>query len=262
MTRLRLTIFTLLALSLSDGLAAEDSPSLNRKIQGKEDNLEPVEKAKDTPQGRFVESVVRVEDISDGLNRAYGYCTGAKVGDHLFLTNFHCDRPCLIMQFRAGYKATEPESAQPTYRCSKLLVKNEQLDYALYEAKPSNTEGGGITLPNLCLFRGDLHKDQRVIVASFPGGRPMELDRSQECVLSSVDVYRTDNGRDTIQHMCDTEGGSSGAPLIDYYQGFGVGLHWAGESNAYNMAIPMPLIVRDLEEKLPSEVTAKIQFCN
>jgi len=236
----------------------------DRKIQGAGDNLEPAENVNGSQLEQFVAPVVRVEDISDGIDRAYGYCTGASIGDNLFITNYHCDRPCQIIQFRGRYVGTTPETEQAVFRCSKLLAKNELLDYAVYFAEPTLPSNGSHkgTLPPLCLYRGELHPQQRVIAASHPGGRTMQLDRSEECVLSSVSVYRTDNGRDTIQHMCDTEGGSSGAPLIDYRTGYGLGLHWAGEDNSYNMAIPMPLIAADLQAKLDHSVTQHIRFCD
>jgi V8-like Glu-specific endopeptidase len=57
----------------------------------------------------------------------------------------------------------------------------------------------------------------------------------------------TDSGRDTMKHMCDTEGGSSGAPLIDKERGFAVGLHWGGKPNETNYAISMRMILEDIE---------------
>jgi hypothetical protein len=224
-----------------------------RRIIG-DNNLEPIEQTRGTHAYDFSQAVARVE-VMEG----YGFCTGARVGEDLFLSNYHCDIGCDTTVFRLGYESDIPVADRTTYRCVALIRKNELLDYALFAVEPTPQQGTPKSYPILSLSRTPAIQNMRALLASHPTGRMKVVDRSQECVISDANVTHTDSGRDTIKHTCDTEGGSSGAPVIDFERGTAIGLHWGGKANEFNYAIPMTLILDDLEANIDPSVFSRLQ---
>ncbi len=277
MTRFFALLTGVCLLAATGAAAQEDEfPWLaERKILGT-NNLESVEAAVGTRDYELARAVARVEVIEG----AYPYCTATRVGDGVFLTNWHCDHGCETMQFRMGYEKDRPEGEQRVWKCTELLRKSANLDYALFRAEPfpdatllptllpapAPEEGESIKLPGiptypvLALSPGPLVVGLAVVVPQHPTGRYKEIDRSIDCVISDVTVFHTESGRDTIKHMCDTQGGSSGAPVIDRATGNVVALHWGGRDNEFNMAIPMDLILADLEANVQADVLEEVRI--
>lgn len=233
------------AATVPAGAWANEFPWLyERKIIG-ENNLRAVEDAFGTPSYEFARSIARTEFVGTQMP----FCTASRVGKNLFLTNFHCDNDCSVMQFTMGVEKSKPEAERLTFVCKELVRSVEMLDYALFIAEPVDD-----TLeheyPILTLSDASVEMDQKLLVASHPSGRAKELDDSDECVISETVPFMTESGRNTIKHMCDTEGGSSGSPVLDRETGHIVALHWGGRSDQFNLAIPMALIVQDLRDNV------------
>ncbi len=221
-----------------------------RKVQGRDD-LESVTVLAGTPAYEFTRVVARAERAFD----EFGFCTASRVGDHLFLTNYHCDQPCAATQFRMGYVEGSSREDQAVWKCKALLHKELEFDYALYEVEPGDAETAqqASQFPILTLWVGPLRDGQLVYAASHPVGKAMQLDRSDACVITDATPFLSTMGRLTVKHGCDTEGSSSGAPLLDRTTGYGVALHWGGRLE-FNEAIPMSLVVKSLREHVPAVI--------
>ncbi len=172
------------------------------------------------------------------------------------------------MVFELDYETARSGEKHPQFTCVAPLAQNEQFDYAIYKVKPvkaakkskslmpdrssdSLDDSGVITM-----WGGAITVGQSLIVSGHPAARTKEIDRSKDCKINTI-VPEEMGGRMTIRHTCDTEGGSSGSPVLDRKTGFAVALHWGGEEG-YNMAIPMNLVIDDIEKNVDAETFAKL----
>jgi hypothetical protein len=226
-----------------------------RRVQG-DDNLELASTLRGTRAYELAGSIARVESTADG----YGYCSAIRVGKTLFMTNQHCARRCNHMRFRLGYEDDRPFSYHATFLCRSMIVASEPLDYALFRVEVENDTRLAV-YPAAVLASTEPSDYEPAILASHPldgengGGRRFkEIDRSNDCRFGRADVFTTGSGRRSIEHYCDSDVGSSGAALFDPSTGRAVALHWGGTTDAYNMAIPMSLIVDDIRQRVEQSV--------
>jgi len=295
---MRLTCFRLLFLAclLPGAWAFADEAALppwltERKVIGHND-LEPIEKTIGTPIYAESRGVARVESVEEGL----AFCTATRVGRDLFISNFHCYdfKPCPKVQFHLAYEQGLANGGQLVVPCKNVLSKNLTYDYALFQVEtcghvPSTSclslpaqprawsdawsdyladESGAAqqappdlaSFPIATLWNGPITVGQRVFAVGYPGARPKEVDRGPDCVLRTV-IPQLLEERQTITHTCDTEGGSSGSPLMDFMTGYVVALHWGG-TDKFNMAIPMSEVIADLKVQLPPEVFAQLRIAD
>ena len=84
------------------------------------------------------------------------------------------------------------------------------------------------------------------------------LRPSATCVLRTVETEQQSE-RQTITHTCDTEGGSSGSPVLDRATGNIVALHWGGQET-FNMAIPIAKVLEDIRQHVAPEVLAELKI--
>lgn len=279
-------ILTLCALTFGSSYAKASSledtdlPSwmTERRIIGS-NNLEPVVSDNILEFYDSARVVARLE-TPDGL----GYCSGSRVGENLFLTNFHCQESfdCENIWIHMGYEKGLSKNQQGVFQCSKILASNETHDYALIEVKwvgtqvdveqsrgiaPSDGESAldsqvapatASDFPIASLYVGELNTTTPIAVPSHPRGRLKEIDKSADCRILSTEITEI-SMRETMTHSCDTEGGSSGSPVINRATGAILGLHWGGVTNQ-NFMIPMASIVADLKTNLSSELFSQLSI--
>lgn len=176
-------------------------------------------------------------------------CSGVMVAPDLFLTNWHCGAPRLIptgpgLTTAAGARPFPEEGYWDPLILKTITVdlswdgdslsrdfditdkgvvaQSKELDFAIIEVKPLNYAGKVQPVP---ISREKLGKESLWIVH-----HPLAADKQIsvcEVVNLSVKGWRKESGNVDFTHQCDTEAGSSGAPVFDS-KGRLVGLHHQG----------------------------------
>ena len=132
-----------------------------------------------------------------------------------------------------------------------LIQVDSSLDYALV-LLPSNVTGtyGYMqfrdTLPSL---------DERIYIPQHPGAKGKMLAVESDTDGPYAKIYSTSQspcsgGPGDIGYYADTEGGSSGSPVLGYNDNLVVALHHC--ANCPNRGVPIPSIISDLGSNIPN----------
>lgn len=222
------------------------------------DTLQDIEKVIGTDIYDKSRIAARVEDLAGS-----GFCSGFRVGENLFMTNYHCWEvdQCEVL-FHMGYEKDLPVEQQATFKCVEVLDKLESLDFALYRVEPVGEDlTVHTTWPVATLSKAELVMDMPLLIPGHPSARPKQVDISDQCKLTRAVPYRWYD-RENIQHQCDTMGGNSGSPVLNRENGHVVAIHWgATGGTGSNHAIPMGLILDRLEAEMP-DVFAELSVSN
>lgn len=176
-------------------------------------------------------------------------CTAWRVGsDNRLFTNNHC------FNSAAGVASTEVWFNHEAAQCGSgaaaavtkvsgatLLKTDVALDYSLFTV---NQFAAIAQFGHLGLDVGTPRPGQEIFIPQHPGGRLKELAVTSDaqgggrCTLISTGV---NSGRDA-SYSCDTEGGSSGSPVIGRASNRVVALHHLGWSDCTNSGARIDLI--------------------
>jgi hypothetical protein len=203
-------------------------------------------------------------------------CSGVLVAPDLFLTNWHCGGPGVLFNERdspefpkEGYwnpsivknilidLSWDDDQISREYLCTQVLEKSEELDFALLRVRPINSLGPAQAAP---ISLTDLHSSAKLTVIHHPEGKPKQITKDCEIVNPNWKGWRTDD-KTEFTHNCDTEAGSSGAPVFNM-QGQLIGLHHLGfefdkdtclkKEPAVNKAVRIDKIIEFLRPKFPN----------
>lgn len=233
---------------------------------------------------------ISVQTDAAGLYDAVGMlgpfgCTGWFVTKSFFITNQHCvssnknpEPEAGVLQHDDNYCASMTISVNHykdrvgtlgTYKCKKIHLANQAHDVAIVEiegeANVTPLKIGSQAIPGM-----------NVIVVGHPDLNPKtvsEREGSQFCSLRDVSFPEGKTARDahiprqrpkyehSIEHNCDTLGGSSGSPIIDRASGAVVALHWDGwASSPWPHADPNGTKVANVMIDDPTNPGQKIPF--
>lgn len=180
------------------------------------------------------------------------YCTGWIAGDDRLLTNNHCfdsSAQARVTEVQFGYECVRCAGGQTRAPLkvggAKVLASDWQLDFTLFTvADPARIAH----LPALEVSATPVALHDKIYIPGHPGGRPLRIssDSSAEpaglgsnCLVG--DERRAGRGQGTdFAYLCDTEGGSSGSPVISRSTGRVVGIHHFG--GCPNQAVRMDLV--------------------
>ena len=181
-------------------------------------------------------------------------CTGSLVGADLLLTNEHCinsprDVRSAIVEF--GYDSAGANVDR--FSLVRIESKDFGLDYALVRLNaPAAGKYGR-------LFFGTLPSGAApLVIVQHPAARPKQVSFFPDCAVARGSVLgRTDKLSD-FSHVCDTLGGSSGAPVLDWNTGDIVGLHHFGYRPNIDLPENQAVHVQQLLQHIKSHVSSTI----
>ena len=166
------------------------------------------------------------------------------------MTNQHCYQKCSQTSAAFFYENEDGEFGEKM-KCVKSYQPFEGYDYWFFEV-----ESVPAGVKELQLVNANVSSGQSLWLIGHPRGAPKEIDASKECRVYQVSVGTLHNRLENFTHQCDTEGGSSGSPVIDGVNHLIVGLHWgAGASTtdpeSGNLAIPIYKVLEHLYANQP-----------
>lgn len=160
-----------------------------------------------------------------------GLCTGWLLGSegHV-MTNNHCITTTADAQntdFQFNYENTDctgvgPATPDIVANTSTLICTSAQFDYTLVELPVNPTPTYGY----LSFRATPPTVGERIYIPQHPGGRRKEIAVNDDQSFSGLAVVVDDGNR--VEYLCDTEGGSSGSPVISFMDNLVVALHNTG----------------------------------
>jgi hypothetical protein len=193
-------------------------------------------------------------------------CSGFLVAIDLFVTNNHCIESdsqvdSAVVEFGYDTKTSKPDP----YIATKLESTSVPLDYSILRLAGSpGLKYGSLKLLAVVVFASDTtpspdltsSKSMPFVIVQHPDGRPKEIS-IDKCQLKGTKRMGVSDTSD-FGHTCDTEGGSSGSPVISLGTNEVVGLHHFGfaddDVDPVNQGIYMGQILADIQKTHPELV--------
>lgn len=234
------------------------TPAVQQAIHG-QNQLMPIANAPLRIR-RFGPPVARLRFIIPGQGQAT--CTAFLVGRRLMLTNQHCIATADEMQSAiVDFNYDRPGATPQHVRTDAIVSSSAELDYTLLRLAADPPDGAGRLFFALDVDRVD---HQPLFIVEHPSGEPKQVSIA-DCSISGVQrsgvsaADKTDFG-----HTCDTLGGSSGSPVLDWTTGRVVGLHHfgflSGVPDPVNQAVHQQRILAHIKQRdaaAHAEVSAK-----
>lgn len=200
-------------------------------------------------------SVARLRFIGD--DRRIYTCTAFLIGPGLLLTNQHCiaseeERASALVDFDYDTKVSDTVFT----RLSELLATNSVFDYSIVRLSDA------IDRAPLEFDDTAAAGDDELLVIQHPGGQPKQVSL-EDCVVGQDEVDGRVQPNTDFEHLCDTQTGSSGAPVLNRDSKKVVGLHHLGfdadTNELFNRAVHIGLIEADLSDDVRQRVFGNSQ---
>jgi V8-like Glu-specific endopeptidase len=212
---------TVLSFAIVMGSQAAKADNDIEKIIGKNDLIAVNASATNVP--------LKFRNLVDAFGKIGMGCTATHIGDGYVLTAGHCfwagptpieDQDCAGAENEIQWGLREGKEAYLTSKCEKIIMaqRTEKTDYALIKVSP---------IPPVAI-KTDLQKrarlNDKMTIFSHPDELPLRW--SQSCKIQKIKDAEFDQA--LIHHVCDTNPGSSGATIINFYTLRVVGIHDGG----------------------------------
>jgi hypothetical protein len=168
------------------------------------------------------------------------FCTAWLASPNRLMTNNHCvsdDRGVRATEVQFGLECAECAGGEVRAPIKvtgdQVLTTDFTLDYTLFTvAEPASIAH----LPYLAVDSRHAEEGEKVFIPGHPGGEPLRIasESGSEPPGTGTHCQVLDNeaaghGRNTdLAYYCDSEGGSSGSPVVSRLNGRVVGLHHLG----------------------------------
>ena len=189
-------------------------------------------------------------------------CSGVVIATEpktLFLTNFHCGGPKEwgeslwsddICSNTIVDMSWDNDAVSMEYVCKHVVKVDPQLDAAVLEIVPKML--GASAAKPVRVRTSPVGADETLLMIHHPQCLPKQI--SQGCMAGqALPNWKNSALTTDFSHRCDSEGGSSGAPLFDK-EGHLVGLHHLGYAEAspdkcdnVNKAVSIPSLLEFLD---------------
>jgi S1-C subfamily serine protease len=234
--------------------ATPDWSDVYNQADGAGGRVEEFEKRQAEPVGMFITAE---GNNLDGV--ATWTCSGVLVADRpglLFLTNDHCgglseprwsSSVCLgngIVDF-----SWDGDAVSRQHHCLEVLKRSSVLDLALLRLASASSDDAAPLPANFAI---NVNQGEPIAVIHHPSSETKKISRN--CVAQITDVSGTVNEVNDFAYDCDTEAGSSGAPVFNA-EGEVIGIHHtghektaAGQCDRLNKAVRLERIREFLRE--------------
>lgn len=210
-------------------------------------------------------------------------CSGVFLTENLLLTNWHCGGPRELVQDgqtiqfpESGYwqdqivKDTiidisfDDDGLSMEYIGKKRIAMDPDLDFALLEVVPLDAMKRMLPLP---INLAPLANNQSLKIVHHPEALQKNITFGVNCRVESNNVasWRNQVSGIDFSHRCDTEGGSSGAPIFNangelvglHHRGFDIDPCTCAEKDKLNKAVRIDKIFEYLQACNP-DVAARL----
>jgi hypothetical protein len=189
-------------------------------------------------------------------------CTAFLVSKDLLMTNEHCisqDWQLPTSQVVFGYESMPQKVEQ--FGLKELVAKCKRLDYSLLRLDRAADSWSTVSLDT----GKSRVKEEKLILIQVPPAERKKI-AVHKCKIEDPDARGVSDEVTDFYHLCDSEGGSSGSPVMDAGTGKVVGLHHAGRydpktNDNHNLGVRIELILKDIATRLP-DVCKQIVGCS
>jgi hypothetical protein len=187
-------------------------------------------------------------------------CTAFLISRDLLMTNQHCVNQAWqvpTVQVIFGYESNPQKVEQ--FSITELVLQSQPLDYAILRLNREAQAWSQVSSDSLAVS-----KDEKLILIQAPPSVRKTI-AVHKCKVQSVGARGISNELTDFYHLCDSEGGSSGSPVMDLSTGKVVGLHHAGQYDPssreyHNLGVHIHLIMADIASQKPG-VCQEIAGC-
>lgn len=246
-------------------------------------------------KGSTPEQTQRVRRLGDRVGFLIGFgpdpsgtikswcCSGVNLTSDLVLTNWHCGAP-ERSRSDAYWHSTfcrkvlvdmswDGDQNGREFNCSVVEASSENLDYAVIRIAPALASAARIAASApLAIASAPVNGGDRIRIVHHPECKAKQV--SQNCTVRDATHPNWHHDKTTppppatdFTHDCDTEGGSSGAPVFTQ-SGALAGLHHLGfgktpdgQCDKKNKAVHIQAILSDIKISKPAlydEITSKV----